>query len=216
MNILILSPFLPYPLSQGGKIRIFNIVKYLSKHGHKVTLACISDGISGYEALNDYCEDIIIVQKKPSNVLSLIKFLSGAEPFNYVKYADSEMRITLKDLKQKKSFDLVQIEFSMMWQYADIFKGIPVVLDAHNIEYEIIRAVGKTFHNPLKRAAYILEEKRLRELEERAWRESSLCFTVSEREREIISSTIGRPDKVVTIPNGVDLQRFVFQPKNQS
>ena len=30
MNILILSLFFPYPLTQGGKIRVFDIVKYLT------------------------------------------------------------------------------------------------------------------------------------------------------------------------------------------
>jgi glycosyltransferase involved in cell wall biosynthesis len=119
-------------------------------------------------------------------------------------------------LLKRNKFDLVQIEFSMMWQYADLFKGTAVILDAHNIEYEIIHAVGKTFRNPLRKLSYYFEEKRLREVEEQAWRESSLCFTVSDRECEVIQQTTGQTAKVFTVPNGVDLQRFVFQPINDS
>lgn len=42
MNILILAPFIPWPLDQGGKIRIYNIVKNLSR-SHKITLAAVVD-----------------------------------------------------------------------------------------------------------------------------------------------------------------------------
>jgi len=37
MNILFVSAVLPYPLRSGGQIRIYNLLKRLSKH-HSITL----------------------------------------------------------------------------------------------------------------------------------------------------------------------------------
>lgn len=216
MNIFILSLFLPYPLTQGGKIRIFNIIKYLSRN-HKITLACLSDKeVSAYGPLAKYCEEIITMERKPNFLKDFCLFLFGHAPFNYVRYSSNSFRDAMKKLLKKKSFDLIQIEFALMWQYADIFKGIPSVLDAHNIECKIIGQIKDSCRNPLRKFLYVMEEKKLRAKEEQAWRECSLCFTVSDKEQDVIASYLGHSDRIFTIPNGVDLKRFKFLSKTDS
>lgn len=215
MNILVLSPFAPYPLDQGGKIRVFNIIKYLSRD-HRVTLACFFGATApDLGLLNGYCEDIIAVERAPNLIKDMVSSLLSEEPFNYTAYSSDSLRSALHRVLEKKTFDLVQIEFSTMWQYADLFKGIPVVLDAHNLEYEIIRQVREFYKSPLRKLLYSLEEKKLRFKEEQAWRECRLCFTVSDVERQLISLHSGLVDKTTTIPNGVDLERFPFTPKTE-
>ena len=210
MNILILSPFFPWPLSQGGKIRVFNIIKHLARN-RKISLACVSDEkISDHGPLADFCEEIICVERRQNLIRDIPVFLFGKGSFNFVRFSSEAFREALRQLLTRKSFDLVQIEFSMMWQYADIFDGISSVLDAHNIESEIVRQIGETQINPLRRFLYKLEEKKIRRGEEKAWRECKICFAVSEKEREVIATHGG---KAFTIPNGVDLERFQYVPK---
>jgi polysaccharide biosynthesis protein PslH len=212
MNILILSPFFPYPLTQGGKIRVFNIIKYLARN-HRITLACLSEEkVTDYGPLKDYCEGVLVTYKKPSTAKDLFRFLTGPDPFNYVRYASAEMRAGLAGLADQKSFDAVLIEFSMMWQYADIFRGTTVALDEHNIEYNMIRQL-KDQSRGLRKILYGIEEKRVRKLEEQAWRECSHCFTVSGEERDIVAASAGHPEKVTEIRNCADLERFVFLPR---
>jgi glycosyltransferase involved in cell wall biosynthesis len=214
MNILIVSPFFPYPPNQGGKIRVFNLIKYLSRR-NRVTLACLSaKKVEDYGALSDYCDKIVCVERAPQTVMDLATFLLGKQPFNYLRYSSRDFRAALFDLCSNNSFDVVQVEMPMLWQYADIFAGSPVILDAHNVEYELLHTFQKSCANPFKRALYALELNRFRELEKTAWKESRLCFTVSEAERGIIGAQAGSQEKVVTVPNGVDLERFVFKPKS--
>lgn len=213
MNILILSPFFPYPLTQGGKIRVFNIIKYLSWH-HRITLACLSEEeVVDYGPLKDYCEGILVTRRRSSAVKDLLKFLTGPAPFNCVRYSSAELEQNLLNFSKIKSFDLVQVEFSMMWQYAHIFKEAPVILDSHNIEADNVRQIGNISGNPLQRFLYRVEERRLREKEEQAWTECSLCLAVSEKEREKIASG-SNTGNVFTIPNGVDLERFEYAQGN--
>ena len=216
MKILIISPFLPYPLDQGGKIRIFNIIKNLS-NSHEVTLAAIVDDRSESEfgPLRELCEEIVLVERPARLWPDRLSFFTSRAPYNVIRYRSATMRQTLQELEQKRSFDLIQIEFSMMWQYADLFVA-PVVLDAHNIEYKNVQQIGSSATSPLWRRLYLMEVRRLQAVEERAWQECALCFAVSEKERNEIAARTGDSAKVITAANGVDPERFAFGPREQA
>lgn len=215
MNILVISPFFPYPLTQGGKITIFNTLKYLSRE-HTVSFACLTDlPVSDYGPLREYCAEIVVVERKAQTIRDLCTFLAGEYPFNAVKLHSEVFAKELKELLARRSFDIVQIEFSLMWRYAEVFKGIPCALDAHNIEHRIIGQNRITCRNPIKKLLYAIEEEKLKALEERAWRECELCFTVSSNESEVVAATLGSDDKLITMV-GVDLARFEFQPKHSA
>ena len=214
MNILIVAPFLPYPLDQGGKIRIFNIIKNLARF-HEVTLAAVVDDRSAAQLgpLPDLCAEIVLVERPARLWPDRLAFFTGHAPYNVIRYHSPELRRALQQLQRRRRFDLVQIEFTMMWQYSDLFPSTPVLLDAHNIEYKNVQQIGSSATSPLWRLMYLIEEKRLRAVEERAWRECALCFAVSEKERDEIAAFTGNSAKVVTAANGVDPERFVFRPK---
>ncbi|OGU10761.1 MAG: hypothetical protein A2075_06305 [Geobacteraceae bacterium GWC2_58_44] len=217
MKILILAPFLPYPLDQGGKIRIFNIIKHLSKQ-HEVTLAAVVDDRSAAKPgeLQDLCAEIVLVERPARLWPDRLAFFTSRAPYNVIRYGSGAMRRALRQLQQRKNFDLIQIEFTMMWQYADLFPATPVVLDAHNIEHKNVQQIGSSATSPLWRLMYLIEEKRLRAVEERAWRESALCFAVSENERDEIAARAGGSAKAITAANGVDPERFAFRPREQA
>lgn len=212
MNILIVAPFFPYPLTQGGKITIFNTLKYLSRE-HRVSFACLSEvPVIDRGPLAEYCDELIVVERKPQPARDLLTFLAGEYPYNAVKLYSERFASELRRLLQRQRFDLVQIEFSLMWRYAEVFSGIPCTLDAHNIEHQIIAQNRRNCRNPLKKFLYVIEERKLRALEERAWRECRLCFTVSQKERDAIAAVLRDDDKLITMV-GIDLGRFAFQPK---
>ena len=216
MNLLIISPFLPYPLDQGGKIRVFNLVKHLSRK-HRVTLACLSsEAAPDSGPLKQWCEEVVTVRSSGSFALYFARFLLGGEAFNCARFSSPAFTAKLCELRSRNNFDLVQIEFSMLWQYSPLFPGIPVTVDAHNIEYRNVQQIGAASHLFLKRWLYRLETKRLREMEERAWRESALCFAVSEKERDEIAADTGGSAKVIAAANGVDPERFAFRPRERA
>jgi len=64
MKILQLTPRIPYPPDDGGKIGVFGIIKYLSLRGHDITLLSIvsnqNDDTSG---LRKYCKVETVTMK---------------------------------------------------------------------------------------------------------------------------------------------------------
>ncbi|WP_136516107.1 glycosyltransferase [Geomonas edaphica] len=216
MNILVISPFLPYPLDQGGKIRVFNLVKHLSSN-HRVTLACISETEpADLGPLPHLCDEIVTVTRQSRVSLDLARFLFLGKAFNCCRFSSSAFSKRLTRLVSDKNFDMVQIEFSLLWQYARLFPNLPVALDAHNIECNNVREIGKRTKSPLKRLLYQLETRRLEAVEHAAWRECTVCFSVSENEREEIALRLPDGFKVVTAANGVDPERFVFTPSSRT
>jgi glycosyltransferase involved in cell wall biosynthesis len=181
-----------------------------------VTLACLtSEKIEDYGPLKDYCEKVVCIERSARTALDLASFLLGKRPFNELRYSSSEFRSALAALCQAEDFDVVQIELPMLWQYADIPSGLPVVLDAHNVEHELIRGFRQDCRYIFKKALYTVEEKRFKVMEYSAWAACRFCFAVSDKERSTIASRVGDYNKVVTVANGVDLEKFIFQPKTQ-
>ena len=67
MKILMLTPYLPYPLYSGGQIRSFNLLKNLSKN-HQITLFSFIRNRSEKEhltKLSKYCVDVKVFFKRP-------------------------------------------------------------------------------------------------------------------------------------------------------
>lgn len=215
MKILVIAPFLPWPLDQGGKIRVFNLLKERAER-HDVTLACLTDGqATDPGPLAEICDEIITVPRPPQPAVDLLRFLFSNQPFNILRYRSAAFAAALRDLNSRCQFDQIQIEFSMMWQYVRLFPGAPTLLNAHNVEAEIVRQLGSACHNPLKRLLYRVEEQRLRREEVLAWRECTVCCAVSEPERAVIAAATGMTAKVRAVANGVDLGRFAYLPKTQ-
>ena len=92
--------------------------------------------------------------------------------------------------------------------------AVPVVLGTQNVESRILTQLQNACRNPLKRFLYRLETAKMRRFEENAWRSSHLCLTVSgEERREIVAAGVA-PERVIVVPNGVDLERFKFRQRS--
>jgi glycosyltransferase involved in cell wall biosynthesis len=120
---------------------------------------------------------------------------------------------TLVTLMATEQFDLVHLETTQIWPAVAACGALPAVLGTQNVESHILTQLGNACRNPLKRLLYRVESVRMRQFEERAWRSCRLCLTVSNEERhEVIAAGVS-PERVVTVPNGVDLERFAFAPR---
>ena len=201
------SSYLPFPLLSGGNIRLYNILKLLSKK-HKITLICekrSNQTEKDVKEVEKICKKVITVQRKKQwSIKNIIKTGFSLNPFIITGHQSKEMTRVIKRELEKESFDLIHVEtFYVMQNLPKV--SIPVVLVEHNIEYLAYKRFvdnTKFFIKPL----LMLDVLKLKQKEEYYWKTASKLVAVSAIEKNLMT----RKD-VSVVPNGVDLEKFKFQ-----
>ena len=212
MNILVIAPFLPWPLAHGGRIRLYHLVRELSRQ-HRVTLVALTEEqAADTTPLEVFCR-VVTVRHHPRFFPAFWRFLAGPRPYNVERFVSPLLTATIRRLLEADRFDLVHLETTHIWGAAAACGDLPRVLGTQNVEATILAQLAKACRNPLKRFLYRLEGAKMRRFETEAWRSCRLCLAVSDAERAEMIAAGAAPDRVVTIPNGVDLERFSPAPR---
>ncbi|MBI3092889.1 MAG: glycosyltransferase [Candidatus Levybacteria bacterium] len=207
MKILLISSFLPYPLTSGGHIRLYNLLKQLSKR-HSITLICEKRSYqtqSDIEYVEKVCKKVLYVERKKQwSFTNILRTGLSAYPFLLVGHTSLEMtRLIIQELK-RNAYDLIHVETSYVMQNLPS-SDIPVVLVEHNIEYLVYKRFVKNapfFVKPL----LLFDIMKLKYWEEQFWERVTKLVAVSEEEKRLM-----KRDDVAVVPNGVDLAKFKIQ-----
>lgn len=210
MKILIISSYLPYPLFSGGHIRLFNIIKELSKK-HKITLVCEKRDYQTEEDVREVekmCDKVISVERKKQwTAKNILSTGFSTYPFLLTGHKNNKMKKEIEQLLENETFDLIHVETFYIMQNLPETK-IPIVLAEHNIEY----LVYKRFSD---KAPFVIKPMlnfdvwKIKMWEERFWKKAKEIVAVSKDEKDLML----RKD-VKIIPNGVDLENFKYQISN--
>ncbi len=215
MKILVVSSYFPYPLYSGGQVRLFNLLKELSKK-HEITLICekrfrqtITD--NDIKVLQKICKKVISVatgrQWSLKNVFYSIK---GNDSFLRIGHTNFLLKEEIeKELKENK-YDLIHIETFYVMHNLPTTK-IPIVLAEHNIEYQVYqRFVDKApfFMRPFLN----IDIAKIKKEEEASWKKADKLIAVSEEDKKVMRDA-GASAEVVS--NGVDTEKFVFLQRSK-
>jgi sugar transferase (PEP-CTERM/EpsH1 system associated) len=210
MDILFLTSNLPYPPTDGWKIRVYSLLRHLSID-HRVSLISFmrtTEDPRAVEALRTFCADLWVVPRDPSySPWKLFLGLVGSTAFSVLNYRDKQMMGLLKQVLEKRTFDIVQAESLAMAQYC-VALPHATILDLHNIESLLIKRYAKQEHNLLKRGYAEVTWRKLATYERETCKRFTRCLTCSTEDRRLVQEHIG-VDCVNVIPNGVDLQAYV-------
>lgn len=214
MNILLVSSYLPFPLVNGGNVRLYNLIKELSKK-NSITLIC---EIRDYQDEHDikevkkFCSEIITVPRKKQwswhNIL-----MSGCSfyPFLLIGHTLPDMKQKIVQTLNNKRFDVIHVETFYVFQ--NLPKTyLPIVLTEHNIEYDVYKKYAKTatmFLKPL----LLVDVIKIAYWERNFWKKASMIAAVSASDKQVIEKV--RPD-VRLVSNGVDVATFKLKTKGIS
>lgn len=206
MKILIVASYLPYPLHNGGHVRLYNLMKELAKK-HKLTLVCEKRSHQSEEDIKEVeklCEEVICVnRRKQWSFQNVAKTAISSYPFLMTGHALPEMKNHIVQLLQDKVFDLIHVEtFYVMQNLPKTY--LPVVLVEHNVEYEVYRKYVATSPLPL-RPLLLADIEKIKYWEKKFWKKATKLVAVSEND----AKEMKRTDTVV-VPNGVSLDSFPF------
>jgi polysaccharide biosynthesis protein PslH len=210
MKILMLTPYLPYPLLSGGQIRTYNLLKKLSTT-HQITLFALIKDESERQyipELEKYCAEVKVFKrsKQPFTLKNIIKTCFSTYPFLVIRnHVPQTMKAVEKELLTKQ-YDLIHAEtFYMMPHIPQT--TVPVILVEQTIEYLGYESYAKKAAAGL-RPLLNMDIKKIIRWEKHFWRRADKLIVMSDADKHFIAKEIGNPDKIAVVSNGVDTEWF--------
>jgi sugar transferase (PEP-CTERM/EpsH1 system associated) len=214
VRILLLSPYVPFPPEDGGRVRIYQLLKGLA-FSHDVELLALmeetdaeSAGVGGLRTSGFAVEG---VPHRATQIRAAVRAARGRTSLYQARCHSPGFARALEERLSREHYDIVQCEFAYMAQYhRTSARGPRWVLDEHNLEYRL-NATLLTTQSGARGIAYRAYARR--ELELRRHEELSACrlmdhvLTVSEEDRQALRSELPVLEATV-VPNGVDLQHY--------
>jgi ribosomal protein S18 acetylase RimI-like enzyme/glycosyltransferase involved in cell wall biosynthesis len=196
-RIAVLTPYFPYPLSHGGAVRIFNLLREMAEE-FDIFLFAFRDKETAddFAPLLQYCARIILVGKTRYREPRWSTLL----PPEAHEFRSTAMQGAFARIRQEYKIEAVQVEYTMLAPYAGH------ILVEHDITFDLYRQVRDQLHPRTTQISRQWDYWRWRRFETKWLKRYKQVVVMSEQDR----ATLDRPN-VAVIPNGVDLTRFTPQ-----
>ena len=189
------SPYIPFPLSHGGAVRMFNLMKRAAADYDLVLIAFCDKPETPAEEILEICREIILVRREGSHMRPMT-----GRPDVVEEHDTSSFRAVLREMIRKHQPALAQLEFTQMGLYAPDCGGTPTLLIEHDVTLDLYAQLLR--ENDDWETQQQLE--RWDRFEREAWRRVSCVVTMSRKDSRIVEGA----QRVAVLPNGVDLERF--------
>lgn len=211
MKVLMLTPYLPYPLLTGGQTRSYNLIKRLSKLGHEITLFCLTKNSSERKyvpELKKYCVGVQVFSRSenPWTLENILKTGFSFYPFLVIRnWAKGEKEAIEQKIKEEK-FDLIHAETFYVMPHIPKTE-VPILLVEQTIEYLVYRHFAKESRFLFLKPLFYFDVAKMKYWELKYWRKAAKVVAMSDEDRKIMLSELPKLD-VDIVPNGVDSEYF--------
>lgn len=197
-RVLVVSPYIPFPLSHGGAVRIFNLMRCAASEFDQVLVAFVDELAPVPRELLDICAEVVLVKRYGTHI-----FAERGRPDVVEEFGSESMRAVLHQLVRKWKPGVAQLEFTQMAQYARDCAPAKTILVEHDVTFDLQEQMLKQSEDWETRRQY----HRWLQYEKQAWRDVDAVSVMSERDRRTVAVDVGET-KPVILANGVDLVRF--------
>jgi len=195
------------------------LLRELARRHDVSLLAFTAPGEATDEALHatrQYCTQVVTVEndrvdraltldRKRKRVIQLRSLLQQ-HSYERLIYHHPSFQRALDGLVAGGDFDVITTVFAPMSGYR-LPRTARLVLDEHNIEYDVLRRTTSAVRSPLRRLYSWANYLKLRREELAAWRQGDGVTLTSERDEDLLRHDA--PEKrTAVIPNAVDTDYF--------
>ncbi len=214
MKILLISSYLPYPLYSGGQVRLFNLLKELSRK-NTITLICEkreNQTPADIKEVEKICSKVITVKRRKQWTLqNILRSAISSRSFLVTGHTNEDLKSKIKKELDNNQYDLIHIETFYVSQNLPP-TSLPIVLAEHNIEYLVYSRFAQNAPFILRLLLFI-DIKKIKKEEEYYWKKASKLICVSQDDKDIMKEKKLAP---VIIANGVDPLRFSLKDIKKS
>ena len=193
-RVLVASPYLPFPLSHGGAVRMYNLMLRAAEGFDLILVAFVEEAGTPPRELLDLCAEVVLVRRPGSHELPFTGRPEMVEEFDSAAF-----RAALEQSVRKWRPSAVQLEFTQLAQYENACAPARTILVEHDITFDLYEQLARLGENP----ALGRELPLWRRFETGAWRRVDRVVVMSAKDEAMVTGA-----KAVVLPNGVDLERF--------
>jgi glycosyltransferase involved in cell wall biosynthesis len=188
-SVAVLSPYFPYPLSHGGAVRIFHLLRETARE-FDVVLFAFGDRETETDirVVAEFCSKIVIVPKPRYRQPRWSTLL----PPEVHEFRSPGMRAALAAFP----CDLRQVEYTHLAEYGGD------ILVEHDVTFDLYGQIARRTPTLAARWDFF----RWKRFETRVVRRYSTVIVMSDKDAALLPGS-------VVIENGVDLERFQAQPE---
>jgi glycosyltransferase involved in cell wall biosynthesis len=210
MRILFLTETVPFPLDTGGRVKTYHTLRILSREHEVHCHAFIREEQQrAYEHDLRPCVHSVTLHMKSRSFFSeagalAMAYVTGT-PFLVRRHFDRRVFEQLCALIRRHAFDVVYCDHLSMLEYGRRLH-LPIICDAHNVEFEIIRRHAETLGVSPMRVLAEIEWRMLRRYERTQYPGCRLIYSVSEVDAQSIRRLTGGGVAVAVVPISVDVE----------
>lgn len=189
-RVAIVTPYFPFPLSHGGAVRIFYLLREIARSFDVVLLAFVEGEETCAPEILQYCARVLLVDKPRYREPRW----STLKPPEVCEYESPAMREALHRARRDYKIDAVQVEYTALAPYA----GDALV--EHDVTFSLYRQIR--------------DRERTWTATWNLWRWQRFENAWAHRYRHVVTmsehdSILLNSGNTTVVPNGVDLNRFL-------
>lgn len=220
LRVLWLSHFVPYPPTGGNLQRSYHLVREAAQR-HEVHVVALNQRAvlpspervhAAIEQLSRFCSGVDVFPNRwdRSSIhrfgLAAWSFVHPA-PYDENSLRSRAMAAHLASIARTGRFDLVHVDTVGLAPYTALVPGVPVVLNHHNVESQLVRRRAEREPHLVRRLYFHREAGKLQRLERRACPRAAVNLTVSELDATRLVE-VAPAARTSVIENGVDIEYF--------
>jgi glycosyltransferase involved in cell wall biosynthesis len=211
MKILMLTPYLPFPLLSGGQIRTYNLLKKLASK-YDVTLFALIKEESERQYLPElekYCKKVHLFKrsKKPFTLKNILQTATSSYPFLVIRNHVPETIHAVEEELAAEHYDLIHAETFYMMPHIPQTR-VPILLVEQTIEYLGYESFADKIKIPLVKPLLNIDINKIRKWEKHYWESCTKLVAMSDDDKNFISEHVSDPSKIAVVSNGVDYEWF--------
>lgn len=224
LNILYVSQMPASPPRFGAQARLHGLMTQLAQR-HDITAVMLVDDEFDIEecrlAMQAYCREVVLI-KNPygrdglAKRLLQLRSLASTRSFERLRVVVPEMQQALDKVLRAKRFDIVNLEFTFLG-HCDLRQApsgakIPaLVVDSHNIDYDLARQYTRTGGSLLRRLYAEANWRKLRREELGTYRRADGVYLCSVADQQRLLDDIPGA-RTMVIPNAADVDFYKPRP----
>lgn len=194
-RVLVISPYLPFPLSHGGAVRIYNLMARAAADFDQILVSFVDELKPVPQEVLAICTEVVTVKRIGSHARPTTERPDVVEEFDSPAF-----HAAIRQTVAKWQPAIAQLEFTQMAQYAADCAPAKTLLVEHDITLDLVQqllAQGEDWELRQQLPRWI-------RFEEAAWNNVDAVITMSDKDRRMIHA-----NQAIALPNGVDLARFL-------